>query len=170
LSTFGPLVVIFGISAVKEWFDDSRRAQADELANSLAISMVRNGRMVKRAARCIRVGDVVRVEDGQEVPCDLMLLYVAPRSSASSSAASPPASDEGSATSGECFVQTTNLDGETNFKSRCALPQTQQLDMEKLFGFNGVIQCAAPNADLYTFNSRLWLQPSPIGQLSPPLE
>ena len=50
---------------------------------------------------------------------------------------------------GVCYVQTTNLDGETNFKLRRALPETQSIPLRDLEAFQGVIQCAAPNADLY---------------------
>ena len=43
------------------------------------------------------VGDIVRVHDGEEFPCDLVLLTSALDNE-------------------ECYITTTNLDGETNLK------------------------------------------------------
>ncbi len=45
----------------------------------------------------LQVGDIVRVEIEQELPCDMVLL-------------STESED------GECYVTTANLDGETNLK------------------------------------------------------
>ena len=45
----------------------------------------------------IKVGDILRVEEDDSFPCDLVLLSAA--------------NDEG-----KCFITTANLDGETNLK------------------------------------------------------
>ena len=48
-------------------------------------------------AKRIRVGDLVRLENEQDVPCDIVLLVSSHKES-------------------KCFVTTANLDGETNLK------------------------------------------------------
>lgn len=56
-----------------------------------------NGILVKRTWRELRVGDVVKICEGDFFPADLVLLY---------------SSGDG----GVCYVETKNLDGETNLK------------------------------------------------------
>ena len=47
LTTWLPLIVIFGITAVKELTDDLGRRKADVTANSRPYSVLRNGRSDK---------------------------------------------------------------------------------------------------------------------------
>jgi len=56
----------------------------------------------------IRVGDLVHLEKNQRVPADMVLLHTS----------------EGS---GTCFIRTDQLDGETDWKLRVAVPETQKL-------------------------------------------
>lgn len=100
---------------------------------------------MKMQAQFIHVGDIVMIKENEEFPCDLVLL-------------------RSSSTTGSCFIQTTNLDGESNMKTRQALNQTQQLPEQELLQFHGVVQCAAPNQEVYKFNSRMWMEASPHDQ------
>ena len=50
---------------------------------------------------------------------------------------------------------TANLDGETDLKARSAPAITQALGAHGASAFAGVIECAAPNAHVYRFDSRL---------------
>lgn len=54
------------------------------------------------------------------------------------------------------FIETANLDGETNLKIRQALPSTANLmTVNDLSHFFGTIECEAPNRHLYEFNGVL---------------
>uniref|UniRef100_A0A3B3BUK0 Phospholipid-transporting ATPase n=1 Tax=Oryzias melastigma TaxID=30732 RepID=A0A3B3BUK0_ORYME len=55
------------------------------------------------------------------------------------------------------YVETAELDGETNLKVRQALPVTGELgeDMEKLADFNGEVRCEPPNNRLDRFTGTL---------------
>lgn len=54
------------------------------------------------------------------------------------------------------FIETANLDGETNLKVRQAHPNTGNfLDTEELMHYRANIQCEAPNRYLYEFNGIL---------------
>lgn len=63
----------------------------------------------------LRVGDLVMLEKNQRVPADLVLLRT-------------------SDTSGTCFIRTDQLDGETDWKLRVAVPATQKLPSEAELG------------------------------------
>ena len=46
-TTWGPLIVIFGVTAVKELVDDLGRASEDRVANARPYEVVRNSRVEK---------------------------------------------------------------------------------------------------------------------------
>lgn len=83
--------------------------------------------------RNLRVGDLVRVEKDQFFPADLVLL-------------------SSSYEDAICYVETMNLDGETNLKLKQALEVTSSLHEERDLGdFKAIVKCEDPNANLYSF-------------------
>lgn len=86
----------------------------------------------------IQVGDLICLYENEQVPCDIVILKT---------------SDE----SGGCYIQTANLDGETDFKPRHAVPETMNLSEAELMSFRGIIECATPNPEIYKFDSRMKL-------------
>lgn len=83
----------------------------------------------------IRVGDIVKVHKDEFFPADLVLL-------------------SSSYEDAICYVETMNLDGETNLKLKQSLEVTSASlpDDDSFRGFAGaVVRCEDPNAHLYTF-------------------
>ena len=142
ITTWAPLLAVTAISAVREAVDDARRARADAAANGRAfLTCVDGGPPTQRTAATIRPGDLVAVPDGVEVPCDLLLLHVGAPANA-----------------GAAFVETANLDGETDLKTRQARAETQALAAPAaLCSLTGEIVCEPPNADLYRLDATLTL-------------
>lgn len=101
--------------------------------------MIQQGEVVKVQSQEVEVGDIVLISEDEDVPCDLVLLA--------------------SSNQGFCYIQTTNLDGETNLKARSALEITQSMG-DHAKNFHGVVECDPPNKHIEEFNSRLWTQPS----------
>ncbi|XP_020233201.1 phospholipid-transporting ATPase 3 isoform X2 [Cajanus cajan] len=88
----------------------------------------------------LQVGDIIKVKQDGFFPADLLLL-------ASTNA------------DGVCYIETANLDGETNLKIRKALEKTwDYVTPEKASEFKGEIQCEQPNNSLYTFTGNLLIQ------------
>ena len=57
---------------------------------------------------------------------------------------------------GLCYIETANLDGETNLKTRSPLAQTVDLQSEQdLVGLEAVIECEQPNRHLYEFTGNI---------------
>lgn len=57
---------------------------------------------------------------------------------------------------GMSFIETANLDGETNLKVRRALPCTAKLTTTlELRHFSGTLECEPPNRHLYEFTGVL---------------
>ncbi|KAF2069365.1 hypothetical protein CYY_009319 [Polysphondylium violaceum] len=137
LSTWGGLLFIFSISAIKEAFDDIGRRRRDKLANERVYTVVRDGKKQSILSESILVGDIVYLENNSEIPCDLLLLSTSETENNS------------------CFIQTANLDGETDLKTRYSIRETSKLSEQRLMSFNGVLECPSPNPDIYRFDSRL---------------
>lgn len=90
----------------------------------------------------IEVGDVVLLREDEAIPADLVILS---------------SSDE----DGQCFVETKNLDGETNLKPRRSIKSTRGiLNEEDLEHAHFLIDSEPPNANLYAYNAtlRYWTQ------------
>uniref|UniRef100_A0A669DV47 Phospholipid-transporting ATPase n=1 Tax=Oreochromis niloticus TaxID=8128 RepID=A0A669DV47_ORENI len=66
-----------------------------------------------------------------------------------------------------CYIETSNLDGETNLKIRQGLPLTAGFQtLEDLMALSGRLECEGPNRHLYDFTGTLRLEnqnPVPLG-------
>uniref|UniRef100_A0A8C1LBG1 Phospholipid-transporting ATPase n=1 Tax=Cyprinus carpio TaxID=7962 RepID=A0A8C1LBG1_CYPCA len=86
-----------------------------------------------RAFICVSVGEVVRAANGDHLPADLIIL----------SSSEPQ---------GMCYIETSNLDGETNLKIRQGLQITADIkDIDSLMRLSGRMECETPNRHLYEF-------------------
>ncbi|KAL8260791.1 hypothetical protein R6Q59_024840 [Mikania micrantha] len=133
-SMIAPLAFVIGLSMAKEAVENWHRFMQDMKVNMRKVR-VHNGEAVfsLKPWMSIRVGDVVKVEKDQFFPADLLLL-------------------SSSYEDGICYVETMNLDGETNLKLKRSLETTLSLDDDSTFkDFRGTIKCEDPNPNLYTF-------------------
>ncbi|KAK9305516.1 hypothetical protein QLX08_003517 [Tetragonisca angustula] len=136
-TTLVPLIFILSVSALKEIVEDIKRHRADDEINMREVEVLRDGHWQWIQWRNIAVGDVVKVHNNNFFPADLILL----------SSSEPQ---------GMSFIETANLDGETNLKIRQAHPDTASLlDAAELMNFRANIQCEPPNRHLYEFNGVL---------------
>uniref|UniRef100_A0AC35FWC6 Phospholipid-transporting ATPase n=1 Tax=Panagrolaimus sp. PS1159 TaxID=55785 RepID=A0AC35FWC6_9BILA len=64
---------------------------------------------------------------------------------------------------GLCYIETAELDGETNLKTRSALPETVPLGdiVRDISNFDGQIQCEAPNNRLDRFEGKITYKGTP---------
>ncbi|XP_046454878.1 phospholipid-transporting ATPase IF-like [Daphnia pulex] len=128
-----PLIFVVIVTAVKQGYEDFLRHLNDRQVNEQLIDVVRNGELQKVKSKNIVVGDVLRIEDDDSFPCDLVLL--------SSSYAE-----------GKCYLTTANLDGETNYKMKSCPKLTRDFnDAQKLDRLRAHIECQQPNVNLYQF-------------------
>ncbi|KAG0465417.1 hypothetical protein HPP92_019581 [Vanilla planifolia] len=134
VSMIAPLAFVVGLSMAKEALEDWRRFMQDMKINLRKVNVHKGGgQFAYRNWQKIRVGDVVKVEKDQFFPADLMLL-------------------SSSYEDGICYVETMNLDGETNLKVKRSLEVTLFLDDDESFqDFIGMIRCEDPNPNLYSF-------------------
>uniref|UniRef100_A0A1D1Z7N5 Phospholipid-transporting ATPase n=2 Tax=Anthurium amnicola TaxID=1678845 RepID=A0A1D1Z7N5_9ARAE len=135
-----PLSLVLLVSLVKEAFEDWKRLLNDRVINSTPVDVLQDQRWESIPWKKLQVGDVVRIKQDGFFPADLLFL-----------ASSNP--------DGVCYIETANLDGETNLKIRKAPERTwDYLLPEKAAEFKGEIQCEQPNNSLYTFTGNLVIQ------------
>lgn len=136
-TTIGPLIIVLLVSAGKELIEDFKRKNSDKSLNHSKTKVLRGSNFENVRWVSVKVGDLVRVESEEPFPADLVLL-----------ATSEP--------EGLCYIETANLDGETNLKIKQAIPETATLvspnDLSRL---SGRVRSEQPNSSLYTYEATL---------------
>ncbi|KAM5579459.1 putative phospholipid-transporting ATPase 4 [Rosa sericea] len=137
-SMIAPLAFVVGLSMAKEAMEDWNRFLQDMKVNLRKVNVHKgDGVFGYRPWHKIVVGDVVKVEKDKFFPADLLLL-------------------SSSYEDGFCYVETMNLDGETNLKVKRCLEVTSPLDDDGVFkDFTATVQCEDPNPNLYSFVGNL---------------
>lgn len=89
--------------------------------------------------RDLRIGDIVLLRNNERIPADTILL-------------------SSSETNGTCFVETKNLDGETNLKLKRAPLETSWIQSaEEASHLRATIEVELPHANLYAFQGKVIL-------------
>lgn len=159
-TTIAPLSLVLFVAAVKEAQEDlvrllflfkqqkpslssyglQKRHQSDRELNARKAKVFENGVFVDKPWRNIKVGDLLRLEANEFLPADLLVI----------SSSEPD---------GLAYIETSNLDGETNLKIKQASPNTAQFTSpESLRGFKGYLRSEQPNTSLYTYEGTLQMQ------------
>ncbi|CEG46840.1 p-type atpase (p-atpase) superfamily [Plasmopara halstedii] len=140
VASLTPLLIVFATSALKDVSEDRRRQKGDAQVNSRPAHIVRRDEMddvmhIDGMWQDIEVGDVLLLKDGDLVPADCILLAT-------------------SRSDGRCYVETANLDGETNLKIRQVASCTKQFTSaeEILENYTLEVECDVPNKDLFYFD------------------
>ncbi|CAM2113900.1 unnamed protein product [Caretta caretta] len=138
-TTLLPLLLVLGITAIKDLVDDIARHRMDNEINNRTCDVMRDGRFKTAKWKDIQVGDVIRLKKNAFVPADILLL-----------SSSEPNS--------LCYVETAELDGETNLKFKMSLEITDRYLQEEsaMAEFDGFIECEEPNNRLDKFTGTLF--------------
>ncbi|XP_062225401.1 phospholipid-transporting ATPase 2-like [Phragmites australis] len=149
-TTWGPLIIIFIVSASKEAWDDYNRYLSDKKANERKVWVVKDGIHRQMKAQEIHVGDLVWLHENDEIPCDLVLIGT-------------------SDAQGICYVETAALDGEIDLKTRVIPSISANLSPEQLGKVKGVVECPNPDNDIRRFDANMRLFPPIIDNEKCPL-
>ena len=131
-----PLIFVLGLSMVREGIEDYNRHKSDLELNSMICSVYREGSFQKIQWADVIVGDICLVEEQETFPADLVVLAT-------------------SFANGNCYIETSSLDGEKNLKPKLAPKETSDKFVKhgnkSIFRLEGKINCEAPNPSLHSF-------------------
>jgi phospholipid-transporting ATPase len=145
-STVGTLVVVLLITSIKELFEDLQRGKSDNFENARKVKVVTfdsagNEIITEKQSKYVCPGDIVKLEGTMPCPVDLLLILTSLNSDGN-----------------KCYIETANIDGETNLKVREA--PAMLIDV---FGplikegkphpslFKGTASFEAPNKNIHNF-------------------
>ncbi len=154
-TTLVPLLIFVGISIMREALDDLGRLRLDKEENNRPTLVFHEPQANAAAEEArsatsepwskskwqdIKVGDLLRILEGQTVPADVVLLHV-------------------DGVDGLAYIETMALDGETNHKSRQAPPHIAPFynHASVLSSLNARFVVEDPNPDLYKFEGQVRL-------------
>ncbi|KAF8394813.1 hypothetical protein HHK36_018749 [Tetracentron sinense] len=130
-----PLLFVLCVTAIKDGYEDWRRHRSDRKENNRESLVLQSGQFQMKKWKKIRVGEVVRICADETIPCDIVLLGT-------------------SDLSGIAYIQTMNLDGESNLKTRYAWQETASTNFEGGTTL-GLIRCEQPNRNIYEFTANM---------------
>ncbi|KAB1267807.1 Phospholipid-transporting ATPase IB [Camelus dromedarius] len=154
-TTLVPLIIILTIAGIKEIVEDFKRHKADNAVNRKKTIVLRNGVWHTIMWKEVAVGDIVKVINGQYLPAD-MVLFSTRLGVLVGMVFGIDAENNGIEPQAMCYVETANLDGETNLKIRQGLSHTADMQTrDVLMKLSGTIECEGPNRHLYDFTGNL---------------
>ncbi|ODN06541.1 putative phospholipid-transporting ATPase VD [Orchesella cincta] len=145
ISAFGkeiamlPVMFVLGVTAIKDLFEDRRRYNSDKRINNATCRVWNreSRRYMKTRWKEMRVGDIVHLSCNEPIPADILLLRT-----------SDP--------NGLCYIETMNLDGESNLKQREVVrgfvEKQEEFDVSK---FDSTIEVENPTTKVYHFTGKL---------------
>nr|VZI44521.1 unnamed protein product [Spirometra erinaceieuropaei] len=145
---WAPLGFVLCVALIREAVDDIRRWRRDrEVNNALYTKLMSSGKTLIPSSKiqashvlinfAAQVGDLILLEKNQRISADMILLWT-------------------SEPNGACFIRTDQLDGETDWKLRNAVPVTQHLvaasgNPQSLFDIQAQIYAEAPSNHIHSF-------------------
>ncbi|KAG0477419.1 hypothetical protein HPP92_014260 [Vanilla planifolia] len=130
-----PLLFVLCVTAIKDGYEDWRRHRSDRNENNREAHVLQFGQFKMKKWKNICAGEVVKIYCDDTIPCDMVLLGT-----------SDP--------NGIAYIQTMNLDGESNLKTRYARLETTSMCGEGGC-YSGVIECEQPNRNIYEFTANM---------------
>ena len=148
-STIVTFIFVLGVTCLKEGNEDLKRAKNDSYANEkpvIIITFAKDGSVIEteKHTKDIRGGDIIKLQGPtMQVPVDMLLCITSNF-------------DDGN----QCYIETANIDGETNLKLKNAPSDLKDLCTGKAFDhehhlspelFAGTIEFEPPNKFIYNF-------------------
>ncbi|XP_061349951.1 phospholipid-transporting ATPase 1-like isoform X2 [Gastrolobium bilobum] len=131
-----PLLFVLCVTAIKDGYEDWRRHRSDRNENNRESLVLQSGDFRSKKWKKIQAGEIVKIFADETIPADMVLLGT---------------SDQ----SGLAYIQTMNLDGESNLKTRYAKQETASAVSSETCAVFGVIRCEQPNRNIYEFTANM---------------
>ncbi|PAV66719.1 hypothetical protein WR25_09917 [Diploscapter pachys] len=139
--SFIPLIIVLLVTLIKDGIEDLRRWSRDKKINRQKCRIWNGATNSYEDSKWdqILVGDFIRIENDELIPADALII-------------------RSSKESGICFVETSNLDGESNLKRRCVLSRYEKFSKSDQFSpseFKDSVICETPDKSIYTIHAKI---------------
>lgn len=154
-STIVTLVFVLLVTSIKEGVEDLKRARSDDYENNRDVVVVTfgpNGEEIQtvKKSKHVNPGDIIKLNGHSAIPVDMVLVLTSMHNDGN-----------------KCFIETANLDGETNLKVREAPPLLGEIFASQVQAgkavrdlFDGEIEIQAPNKNIHKCTGNLTLKAS----------
>lgn len=135
------LLFVLGVAGIREVYEDVLRFREDLKVNGRKFQILKpggNGNFEDRTSQDLKVGDLVYLHSDDTIPADIVLLASAGED-------------------GTSYVETAQLDGETNLKLRRPIAESN-IPFAELSSIRGTVFVEPPNHHIYTFEGRLEIE------------
>lgn len=138
-----PLAFVLTVTMLKEALDDLSRRHRDREQNNELYEVLNRASLIAPEAKLVqsknlKVGDLVRLHKDTRVPADMILLQTSEKDG-----------------TGEAFIKTDQLDGETDWKLRVALNATQSLTSISQLTDSISLIVSEPTKSIHSFAGKL---------------
>ena len=136
-----PLTFVMCLNGIKDLYEDLKRKESDNKENNSICQIFDTtlNQFIEKKWYSIKQGDIVKVLKEEQIPADLLLITT---------------SDE----SGFCYIETKNIDGETNLKIKKSNSKIKNKikKEEDLSSLKYVCLTKPPNEYIYKFDATLY--------------
>ena len=144
-----PLSIVVCINGIKNYYEDWKRKKSDEEENMKSVLIYnKKTKIFENKKWCdIKLGDILKIEENNYFPCDCIIISVSEKN-------------------GLCFIETKNIDGETNLKHKKVnseinnkftnINNKEENDFEIFY--DSFITCQSPNEFIYEFNGKFYFK------------
>ena len=111
-SSLFPFILVLAIGIVLDFIEEIKRYKNDLITNNTNTKVYKSKKFRNIQWSEIKVGNLIKVKNNEIIPADLIVIC-------------------SSNTNGTFYLQSSNLDGETNLKEREVLNATQKIFLNK---------------------------------------
>ena len=142
-----PLAIVVAVNGLKDFWEDWKRKKSDDEENNRIVQIfsLDSGIFENRKWEDVMIGNIIKVREKEYFPADCVLISSSEKNY-------------------NCYVETKNLDGETNLKFKKAIKQlvdavkntensNEVINEKKLSTFQGTLVTKQPNEFIYEFNA-----------------
>ena len=139
-SYVAPLTFVLFVTLLREAIDDIKRYKRDKEQNSQVFIRIDMNGNKKIFSKDIQIGDLIEINKGQRIPADILIIKSYDKN---------------------IYIKTDQLDGETDWKLRKAIPYFQNLkleneeNLEEIFLTDCSFIIEPPSKKIYDFNGVL---------------
>ena len=153
-SAITPFIIVVSIGLILDGIEELKRYRNDVKANNTKVKIYQNKKFRNIEWSKVKIGNLIKVKKDENFPADMLVIFSSNKE-------------------GNFYLQTSNIDGETNLKERDALGFTQKLFLDKKFkkthdnlhklfkhendnnNPNCIIEVEQPNKNIYEINGSI---------------